>query len=60
MLVILRIYGDFDDFGQFCGAKNKPNSKPIIVSPQISLGAEDPFEKTKPICRCHKLAQTLI
>jgi len=36
--VILKIYGDFDDFEQFWAAKNKPNSKPVSVSPQHCWG----------------------
>ena len=38
MQVIVRIYGDFDDFGRFWTMKNKPNSKPILFSPQIYSG----------------------
>ena len=42
-------YGDFDDFMRFWAAKNKPNSKPILFSPQILWGLKTLFEKTKPI-----------
>jgi len=56
MLVIVRIYGDIGDFGQFWAAKNKANSnpnkaipKPILFSPQMLWGLKNRFEKTKPI-----------
>jgi len=44
--VIVRIYGDFNGSGQFWAAKNKPNSKPILLSPPDFPG----IEKSKPIC----------
>ena len=43
------VYGDFGVFWRFWAAKNKANSKPILVSPQIFWGLKDQFEKTKPI-----------
>jgi len=49
--VILRIYGDFGDFGRFGVEKNKAKQacpeqrrmEPILFSPQIYLGVENPI-----------------
>jgi len=37
----------YDNFGDWTLGGNKPNSKPILISPQIFWGF---VEKTKPIC----------
>jgi hypothetical protein len=38
MPVIIKIYGDFSVLWRFLAAKNKPNSKPILFSPQTCAG----------------------
>jgi hypothetical protein len=45
MQVIVRNYGDFDDFMWFWAAKNKANSKPILFSPQHCWGLETNLKK---------------
>jgi hypothetical protein len=41
--------GDYRAFYALKAAKNKPNSKPNLFSPQIFWGLIDEFEKTKPM-----------
>jgi hypothetical protein len=41
-------------FGGF-GHEKQTQTKPILFSPQIYLGVENEFEKTKPICQWDKL-----
>jgi len=48
MSVSIYMKGYYDDFGGFGRGKNKPNSKPILFSPQIYLGVENPIWKNKP------------
>jgi hypothetical protein len=43
--------GYYGKITAFVARKNKANSKPILVSPQIFWGLKSLFEKTKPICR---------
>jgi len=48
MLVIVRIYGDFNDFGRFLGAKTnliQIQTKPILFSPQIFWGLKRNLKK---------------
>jgi len=50
-------------FTLLVGEKTKPiqsQTKPILFSPQIYLGVEDWFEKTKPILQKRKLPQALL
>jgi len=49
MSVSIYMKGYYDDFGGFGRGKNKPNSNPILFSPQIYLGVENEVEKTNPI-----------
>jgi hypothetical protein len=37
-----KIYGDFGGFGGFWAEKNKAKTNPILFSPQIYLGVENP------------------
>ena len=48
MNVSIYMKEEYEDFHAFVRRKNKPNSKPILFSPQIYLGVEDWVEKTKP------------
>jgi hypothetical protein len=51
MLVIVRIYGDFDDFGRLFDHEKQTQTKPVYLAPRIFWGFENQFEKTKPIYR---------
>ena len=50
-IIYVSVYmkGGYEDSCGFGRRKNKANSKPILFSPQIYLGVENQFEKTKPI-----------
>jgi len=60
MGVSIYMKGYYEDFQPFRLRENKPNSKPIQsqsrLAPRPALGVE----KTNPICRLDKLAQSLI
>jgi len=46
---MVKVYGDFCDFGRFWAAKNKANQSQSYLAPRFIWGLKTRVEKTKPI-----------